>query len=193
MKTPLIYSPSSIQFTLPACLDDLRNMSAMDFLIRCSDVTQHRKQIVLKLLRKWPADLSMEISEMKEFVFDYLNGVERKDTIDEYFDFLDVHSNPPYPLKSVLIRLCAYAERYFDVRSRKQDSAGKDGRPLQEIIDMEFMKRKLNGMVLHPNLARLLTTLQAWSCLRNAIQNICNFPYLRPRKLLLSFFLSIID
>lgn len=161
MKTPLIYSLASIRFTLPTCLTDLTEMSALDFLISCSDVIHHRKQIIWKLLRKWPNDLSMEINEMKDFLFDYLNGSEKRNAIDEYFDFLEIRSPPSYPLKSVLVRLCAYAERYFYLRSQTNDSTLKDNaRPLQETIDLEFLKRKLDGMILTQSLERLLETLR---------------------------------
>ena len=163
LKIPLILSSSSIQFTLPSQTRQLQDLSALDFLIRYSHTSNHRQQIIFKLIRKYSHDSSsLIIDDIKEILLEYFNGSQTKQQIDEYFHFLDFHSLPSDPLKKILPPLCVYAERYFLSQSTNKHSIIiiNDQRSIQERIDFEFLKRKLDGITLTDSLQRLLHTLQ---------------------------------
>ena len=96
----------------------------------------------------------MDIVEAKEIVFEYFNHYKTSQEIDELFQFLDLHSTDTFQSKEIVL-ICCYAERYF----LHQNETVTFQRPLQEIIDFEFLKRKFDGLKLTDSLRRVLKTL----------------------------------
>jgi hypothetical protein len=100
----------------------------------------------------------MDIVEAKDLLSDYFNGYRSEEEIDELLHFLAIPPISSISSKATIV-LCSYAERYFLHRLARKEAIAFE-RPLQEIIDFEFLKRKLDGVKLTDSLQRLLATLE---------------------------------
>jgi hypothetical protein len=156
-KAPMTLNASSIHCTLPSNYDDLENLSPLSFLIKYTKPLFNRQQVVLKLIRKISRDLSIDIDDTKEIIFEYFNHYKTHEDIDELFHFLNINSMNTFDLKEIVI-ICCYAERYFLHKLSKFERISFE-RPLQEIIDFEFLKRKLDRLKLNDDLQRLIKSL----------------------------------
>ena len=157
-KAPITFSASSIQCTLPSDYRQLENLSSLTFLNRYTKPTANRQQIILKLIRKIQRDIVIDLEDAKDIVCEYFNYNKTYDDIHALFDFLDINALDSLQASEIVV-ICCYAERYFLHRSDQCETISSQ-RPLQEMIDFEFLKRKLHGIRLCDGLQRLLTTLQ---------------------------------
>ncbi len=157
-QAPITLNASSIQCTLPSEYDQLENLSPLSFLIKYTKPFNNRQQIVLKLIRKIQRDRTIDIDDAKDIVFEYFNQYKTQQDIDELFRFLDLNFLNSFQSKEIVL-ICCYAERYF-LHKLAQNENISFQRPLQEIIDFEFLKRKLNGLKLTDGLKRLIQTLE---------------------------------
>ncbi|CAF1407975.1 unnamed protein product [Adineta ricciae] len=157
-KAPITFSASSIQCTLPSDYRQLENLSSLSFLNRYTKPIANRQQIILKLIRKSQRDIVIELEDAKDIICEYFNYNKTYDDIHKLFDFLDINSLDSLQASEIVV-ICCYAERYF-LHQLSQYETIFSQRPLQEVIDFEFLKRKLHGIKLGDSLQRLLTTLQ---------------------------------
>ena len=157
-KAPITFNASSIQCTLPSDYRQLENLSSLTFLNRYTKPTANRQQIILKLIRKIQRDIVIDLEDAKDIVCEYFNYNKTYDDIHALFDFLDINALDSLQASEIVV-ICCYAERYFLHRSDQCETISSQ-RPLQEMIDFEFLKRKLHGIKLCDSLQRLLTTLQ---------------------------------
>ena len=153
-QAPITLNSLSIQCTLPFDYTRLENLSPLSYLINYTKPSINRQQIILKLIRRIQRDTIMDIIEAKEIVFEYFNRYKTSKEIDELFQFLDLHSTDAFQSKEIIL-ICCYAERYF----LYQNENIVFQRPLQEIIDFEFLKRKFDGLKLTDSLRRVLKTI----------------------------------
>jgi hypothetical protein len=157
-QAPITLNASSIQCTLPSEYDQLENLSPLAFLIKYTKPFNNRQQIVWKLIRKIQRDRTIDIDDAKDIVFEYFNQYKTQQDIDELFRFLDLNFLNSFQSKEIVL-ICCYAERYF-LHKLAQNENISFQRPLQEIIDFEFLKRKLNGLKLTDGLQRFIQTLE---------------------------------
>ncbi|CAF1046621.1 unnamed protein product [Rotaria sp. Silwood1] len=159
-KAPRTLNALSIQCTLPSKYDELENLSSLSFLVKYTKPLINRQQIVMKLIRKIQPDITVDIDDAKDIVFEYFNQYKTYEDIDELFHFLNINSlNNKFQSKEIII-ICCYAERYFLHKLNKNENILFE-RPLQEIIDFEFLKRKLDGLKLTDDFKNLIKTLEA--------------------------------
>ncbi|UJR26989.1 hypothetical protein I4U23_008296 [Adineta vaga] len=157
-KAPITLSASSIQCTLPSDYSQLENLSPLAFLSKYTKPLINRQQVIFKLIRKIQRDTTSDLEDVKDIICEYFNYYKTHDDINELFDFLEINSIDTLQTKEI-IAICCYAERYFLHRLIRIETIVFQ-RPLQEIIDFEFLKRKLHGIRLSDGLQRLLTTLE---------------------------------
>jgi hypothetical protein len=157
LKAPMTFAASSILCSFPANASQLEHLSAFDFLLQYSKPSTNRQHVVWKLIRSNQRHSVIDIDHAKYIVSEYFNGYKTERDIDELFRFLDIHDIDSLSLQGIVV-LCCYAERYFLHQLARMQTM-KFERPLQEMIDFEFLKRKLNGLVLTDSLRRLLDTL----------------------------------
>ncbi|CAF1015295.1 unnamed protein product [Adineta steineri] len=158
VKTPISLNASSIQCTLPSDYDQLENLSPLSFLTKYTKASINRQQIIFKLIRKIQRDTVIDIEDAKDIVFEYFNHYKTFDDINELFTFLDINSLNTLQSNEVVL-ICCYAERYFLHKLTKNENMLFQ-RPLQEIIDFEFLKRKLDRLKLTDSLQRFIKTLE---------------------------------
>ncbi|CAF0907142.1 unnamed protein product [Rotaria sordida] len=158
-KAPRTLNGLSIQCTLPSKYDELENLSSLSFLVKYTKPLNNRQQIVMKLIRKIQPDTTIDIDDAKDIVFEYFNQYKTHQDINELFHFLNINSLNKFQSKEIII-ICCYAERYFLHKLNKNENILFE-RPLQEIIDFEFLKRKLDGLKLTDDLKHLIKTLEA--------------------------------
>ena len=151
--------PSAVRCTLPADYHRLEGLSSLSFLTNFVRPSLNRKEVLSKLLRRAQRNSSIDIDDAKEIVLEYFHQTRTAGEIDELFHSLNIPSMNTLQSKEVLL-LCCYAERYFLHRLAMGTNVPFE-RPLQEIIDFEFLKRKLDGIELTDDLRKLLLTLQA--------------------------------
>jgi len=154
-QAPITLNSLSIQCTLPSKYDQLENLSPLLFLIKYTKPLINRQEIILKLIRKIQRDTIIDNDDAKDILFEYFNHYKTHEDINELFHFLDINSLNIFQLNEIII-ICCYAERYF--LAKNENILLK--RPLQEIIDFEFLKRKLDGLKLNDSLKRLIKTLE---------------------------------
>ncbi|CAF3229899.1 unnamed protein product [Rotaria socialis] len=157
-KAPRTLNALSIQCSLPSKYDELENLSPLSFLVKYTKPLFNRQRIVMKLIRKMHADATIDIDDAKDIVFEYFNRYITLKDIQELFHFLNIHSLNKFQAKEMIV-ICCYAERYFLHKLRKNETILFE-RPLQEIIDFEFLKRKLAGLKLTNDLKNLIKTLE---------------------------------
>ncbi len=155
---PITLNSLSIQCTLPSNYTQLENLSPLSFLMKYTKPSVNREQIILKLIRKIQRDRTIDIDDAKEIVFEYFNHYQTHENINELFHFLDINFFDQFQSKEIVL-ICCYAERYFLLKLMNNENIFFQ-RPIQEIIDFEFLKRKLNGLKLTENLQRLIKTLE---------------------------------
>ena len=159
-KAPLTLAASSLRCTLPADFTQLEDLSSFEFLIRFATPSANRRQVVLKLIRKSHRDSTLDLDEAKDLLSDYFNGYRTDEDINALFHFLDLHSIPSFSSKAIVV-LCCYAERYFLHQLARRNEAISFERPLQEIIDFEFLRRKFAGLKLTESFRRLIKSLES--------------------------------
>jgi hypothetical protein len=159
LQAPITLNSLSIQCTLPSNYDELQNLSSLSFLMKYTKPLPNRQQIILKIIRKIHRDTIIDAEDAKDIVFEYFNQYKKHQDIDELFHFLEINSSDTFQSKEIVI-ICCYAERYFLHKLAQHENIVFQ-RPLQEIIDFEFLKRKFNGLKLTDNLQRLIKTLEA--------------------------------
>jgi len=157
-QAPITLNSLSIQCTLPFEYIQLENLSPLSYLNKYTKPSINRQQIILKLIRKIQRDTIMDIVEAKEIVFEYFNHYKTQKEIDELFRFLDLHLTDTFQSKDIVL-ICCYAERYFLHQSGRNENIVFQ-RPLQEIIDFEFLKRKFDGLKLRDSLQRVIKTFE---------------------------------
>jgi hypothetical protein len=154
-QAPITLNSLSIQCTLPFEYTQLENLSPLSYLLNYTKPSINRQQIILKLIRRIQRDTTMDIVEAKEIVFEYFNHYKTSKEIDELFRFLDLHATDTFQSKEIVL-ICCYAERYFLYHQNERIAFQ---RPLQEIIDFEFLKRKFDGLKLTNSLRQVIKTL----------------------------------
>jgi len=100
----------------------------------------------------------IDIDDTKDIIFEYFNHYKTYEDINELFHFLDINFLNRFQLNEIVI-ICCYAERYFLYKLAQNENIVFK-RPLQEIIDFEFLKRKFDGLKLNDSLQRLIKTLE---------------------------------
>lgn len=154
-KAPRVFNALSIQCTLPSKYDELENLSPLSFLVKYAKPLPNREHIVMKLIRKIHAETIIDFDDAKDIIFEYFNRYKTYEDINELFQFLNIHSMNKFQVNEIII-ICCYAERYF----LHKNKILLYQRPLQEIIDFEFLKRKFDGLKLSNDLKNLIKTLQ---------------------------------
>ena len=158
-QAPITLNSLSIQCTLPFDYHQLENLSPLEFLRRYTKPSVLRQQIIRKLVRKIQRDTTIDLIEGKEIVFEYFNHYQTHRTIDDLFRFLQLQSTETLQAED-LICICCYAERNFLHRLAEKEQIFFE-RPLQELIDFEFLKRKFAGVNFTEHFREFLQTFEA--------------------------------
>lgn len=158
-RAPITFSASSIRCTLPVDYHELETLSPLAFLVRYAKPLYHRQQSILKLIRRTQRNTSIDIDDAKDIICDYFHPYKQHEDVNELLDFLQVNASSVLESKEIVV-ICCYAERYFLHQLARRETVAFV-RPLQEVIDFEFLKRKFDGLNLTDGLHRVLTTLEA--------------------------------
>lgn len=159
LQAPITLSSLSIQCTLPFDYRQLEDLSPLAFLSKYAKPSVYREQVVRKLIRKVQRDTNIEFDDAKEIVLEYFNHYKTPEEISQLFHFLNIQTEQLFQSPEIII-LCCYAERYFLHQLAKTERI-LFPRPLQEIVDLEFLKRKFDQVHLSEDLQRLIQTLEA--------------------------------
>lgn len=143
-QAPLICSSKSIEFRFTSNVELLENLEPIDFLRLYGKVSENRKKIIKKVHRKTMIDFE----EFQQNFRDYFRDESIFKLLDEFVEFLGLSTKDSFDEKTVSV-LCSYAERYFLRRNKEPIDAS-----LRERVDFQFLKRKLDGIILKPNLEK---------------------------------------